>query len=823
MAQTTRLGELAGGLVTVITGKTQDDPSFLKLKEQTAKGLRDASHARTNQFAVKDSYNGLIEKFGARNRDDLADALDSRLKELSMGPKWMPEILSLFLHLSNKPVEKTDISSLGRLLEPVVAAPDLTWQDILADDPLNEEGVWNDVDRGYHSSGDDPGLEDDLDSEPTISNQATSLDEENFVVMARQHLIQPSWAALEDARAAKTALSAHDLREKVLYVTELALIRESFIVVLGLPTHIYDQDPKTGRVQTKNVALATVENATVKAFATQVAVISAKLNALRKWSQSEQTIAFLQAVQDCVQTQFSDFATKLGDVEQRYIRRSDRGVVSMIEMERDLQELAAPLCRLSDIVGAALRSSSDRMPFELLNALYDEACIAHMSGQGALFDATGLALCAGLNAGLRPMQAWMSDGSLPSKNAENFFVYEVDRDCDPGQRWHKRYAMRKLPDGQPFVPKCITSFASEVFSAGKATAFLRDLDSSADTDHYVAVPRQAALDFAQMKDVLQSMALQSFEEVLSDHVASALRTQATHSSEQLCTKLLHQHGVLSQLNALAAVHLGHDGSLLQAFSETLFERIETYPQRWQDPFAITELFHSTLGSTIGHDARSIEVTFTGEDSEGSVIRRLGQIEVRFAFAWLTQNITRCKVSATHGRAFALLLQVAYCRSQLQTEFFDVRTSGSAWKRHAAAVQLRSFLVWFCAVVHDHIVTAAHTTHNTMIGRVSNARGIDEMATIWAEYTSSLQTNLLLAPNLAPIRNAVTELLQICEKFAGSWRGIIDQRRAADDAGKLQLQFVRSLAFACSGLHSVGRATGEQSLEVLAERLEWHGG
>jgi len=172
---------------------------------------------------------------------------------------------------------------------------------------------------------------------------------------------------------------------------------------------------------------------------------------------------------------------------------------------------------------------------------------------------------------------------------------------------------------------------------------------------------------------------------------------------------------------------------------------------------------------------------------------------------------------------ALLLQVAYCRSQLQTEFFDVRTSGSAWKRHAAAVQLRSFLVWFCAVVHDHIVTAAHTTHNTMIGRVSNARGIDEMATIWAEYTSSLQTNLLLAPNLAPIRNAVTELLQICEKFAGSWRGIIDQRRAADDAGKLQLQFVRSLAFACSGLHSVGRATGEQSLEVLAERLEWHGG
>lgn len=88
----------------------------------------------------------LEEKFRIRDRDDLADALRSRLTELPPSG-FTPEILSLFLLLSDRPLEKASVEDL----EPALAPQALTWADIIAEDPLTGD-IWEDVDFGAESS-----------------------------------------------------------------------------------------------------------------------------------------------------------------------------------------------------------------------------------------------------------------------------------------------------------------------------------------------------------------------------------------------------------------------------------------------------------------------------------------------------------------------------------------------------------------------------------------------------------------------------------------------------------------------------------------------
>lgn len=93
----------------------------------------------------------LEEKFRVYNRDDLADALRSRLAELpSLTSGFNPEILSLFLSLSDRPLQNSEISDLELLVKPD-APKELTWEDIIADDPMEGE-IWKDVDFGAESS-----------------------------------------------------------------------------------------------------------------------------------------------------------------------------------------------------------------------------------------------------------------------------------------------------------------------------------------------------------------------------------------------------------------------------------------------------------------------------------------------------------------------------------------------------------------------------------------------------------------------------------------------------------------------------------------------
>lgn len=247
MAHAARISEIADNLVQSILGVKKDDPIIARTRTAVSRGLRDASHARTNQFEVKSRLDGLVEKFAVLNRDDLSDALQQRLEELPTRSKWLPEILELFLSLSDRPVEKTAPDALATLYAAEHPDEQLTWDDIVTDDPLDEPGIWDDIERGYHSSGDETRyVDDDVRSEPTISTQATSAAEDAAETVASLYVTQPDYQQLDLVKR-----SPRISEDTALSVTELTVVRESLGMLRGLPTNIYALDTSTAVVQAR--------------------------------------------------------------------------------------------------------------------------------------------------------------------------------------------------------------------------------------------------------------------------------------------------------------------------------------------------------------------------------------------------------------------------------------------------------------------------------------------------------------------------------------------------------------------------------------------
>ncbi|KAK5120823.1 hypothetical protein LTR85_005890 [Meristemomyces frigidus] len=848
MAHNARLGELADGIVTSITGKTKDDNVFLSLKDRATKGCKDHSHARTNQFEIRDKLNGVVEKFAVLNRDDLAEALQARLDELPTKSRWLPEILSLLLELSDHPVERTDLEEIGGFPRPETPPSQLTWEKILADEPLEDDGIWDDVERGYHSSGDDATVEGEEGSEPTNSTDATSVGEDDLYALARLHVIKPDQSILEDIHATRQQMKmAGTESADSKHVSELVLVRESFMMLRGLPNNVYDLDSGTGRVTKRRLGLATAARYTLDDVLHRFAEMGTRLNYLRAWTRTATSAAVIQSVQASLQTLLSTFASELGELDRRFVNPCKETVVSMINVHMVVEVMAAPLLHLYNIVGRTEdQRSNEGSGFALLDALYAEACIAQVSGGQHVFAAFTEVLMAGLRTYLKPAKAWMETGTLPSKGEHDFFVAEADADCEPSNVWRDRFALRALDDGRSSAPAFMHAYTEKAFALGKARAFLQLLDPSYEplTSYEGCATSAALLNISEP----HSQSLLPFEQLLDDALGQWMQHTGMDCTALVCSKLLHEHGLTRILTSLEYVFFAKDGSLFPIFAESLFDRIKCSRTSWQDRFMLTELAQSTLGSAPGVDFDSVTIHTACETDKGSVarptIRELERLELNYVLPWPIQNITRAATLPNHSAAFVLILQVYYAKCLLRSELFALRTLDTKSKdlppQTTAMMKLRWRLTWFVETIHSHTTETARAIHQAMKAGMEAADGIDSMAGIWAEYEKRLPVALLLAKNLAPIKDAIVGVLELCERSAQLWKNLLSD---PDDAGSqssssavstvpedaslgpspLLEEFDRSLSFIKAGLRGVGRARGETALGSLAERLDWHGG
>lgn len=251
----------------------------------------------------------------------------------------------------------------------------------------------------------------------------------------------------------------------------------------------------------------------------------------------------------------------------------------------------------------------------------------------------------------------------------------------------------------------------------------------------------------------------------------------------------------------------------------------------------------------------------------------------FQLPWPVMNVIRKQSLALYQKTFRLFLQIYRAKYLLRnTIFFRERDTGNS-----LASALRQQLQWFVDTVLSHFLYAVIQPLSEQMQReMPLARDMDEMTEVHERFINSVQTQCLLSKNLAPIAQALVSILEMAVQFSDCRRQQIGLRprhghngvgttvrrkstvrhrrksmMVAESASseeestnesnveddydadtetltsaigthnqqmtRMKEELDKLCSFIVTGLRGIGRAGGEGSWEMLADRLDWKRG
>ncbi len=611
-----------------------------------------------NPFDIFASLEGLEEKFRIFNREDLADALQIRQQELSkFDDKWIPDILSLFLTLSDCPVEKTKLASLALLKAPE-PQPALTWAEILADDPLVEQDVWDDV--TFSASSSSSSGDEDIADEPPAEQRSPhkhhgvksalsahiplSIPNEALVEAADLTLLHTTCAQLLVSKIEPqlASLSTNDASAilPALEMTELQIIRETLFLLRGLPTLLFQDGINNARTMIHQEFFKS-ETSSIPGVLATYTYISSKLQRLRAWCATGQQIPLLQGLQAIISGHLRDYDCKISDLERRYTAPQNSVTVSILELLAQVQEISRVPLDIADFI-ASLTLHTTKNPFLCLETLYQRASSAQACGDAEMFGYAGRAFFRCLEIYLKPVRRWMEHGELESES-DLFFVEVTNRRIEADSLWHHRYSQRLDSKGALFAPKFLRPSVSKIFNTGKSVVFLKELGAYESVQEVLTLSRYQ-FDFDTVCNSTTGIPFTPFPELLSAALSGWVDSKHDVASTTLRQRLEIQCGLWRAFDNMEYIYLCKDGSSFREFAEEGFQRLHASRTAWSDRYLLTELAQRSYGSIRGIDSRCLVARTSSNMTIGRSVKDLAVLQIDYHVSLLIRLKKSCQVN-----------------------------------------------------------------------------------------------------------------------------------------------------------------------------------
>jgi len=759
------------------------------------------TYARTNQFEVAERLAGLQEKFRVLNYDTLADALRDRLGEAERVPyKWTPEVLSLFLQLSDRPAQNSRVEDL-ELLKPPESPAQLTWSGILADDPLDDEdGVWSTVDFAAKSSEDEGSLiTPDRSLQESKASSVASNVEEDYALM-------PTYIVAEDSKSLdqvfgaqfwttkatisrETAGNLHniDKLERSWLVTELQAVREILFMLSGLPTSLFSShDAVNISVNTKYALHHSSEN-TFHHILQTFAVIGTKLDRLREWAGKKQDVALVQTFGAALEERLRHFDSILSEMQSRFVASQREVVVSLLALRNEVQSAARPLLQLSEIV-ADLDGTSKDEPFRFMDLLFDQASLKQASGDHEGFECMAKMFFQCFQTYLKPIEHWMDDGEL--RNDEGtFFISMKGEVTQSSSLWSEQYQLLNTSSGHLLAPTFLHTAVKQVFNIGKSVVFLKKLGSFDEPSR-----RDRAQEFRLTYDSVcspgSSDSLIPFSELFNIAFDNWMHSRQQSSLSTLRDLLYSQCGLWRLLDALEYIYFLKDGALSTTVAVAVFDRIDRNTQAWNDRYILTELFRGVYGSLESVDAGKLSIRSTPGgyrdlQNKRRSVKILGSIIVEYNIPWAIANIVRKPSIVIYQRICTLLLQIRRAKHLLERQRLLTthqsspdNTSGDEANENSQIYALRLRLLVFTNALYAYLTETALAPSAAEMRKAMAAAGdVDAMIAVHEWYITHLEAQCLLSQKLAPIHQAIISLLDLAILFSDIQASYNGERQA----------------------------------------------
>ncbi|KAL8870094.1 MAG: hypothetical protein Q9174_003782 [Haloplaca sp. 1 TL-2023] len=781
MAQRLRVEHLVSNLVTGfgLQTSTSRNQNHVLDKDRILQALADPKSGRTNQFEVAARFDGLDEKCGVFNNDQLADALKVRLDELSTrSNRWTPEVLSLLLKLSDRPIENTNVEGLADL-KPAVPPKPLTWSDVIADDPLdNHDGLWDDVDFARDGSDEDA---DSLIRLPSLSESSSeaTLDCDDLSVHIRDLALEPDEEGLQQVIGAQywnQAIIGADVqeepernkRESSIALTEAQIIREVLFMLLGLPSSIYEERVDGPSVQSSRYGLRCLDQEAASPILDRFALLGHELAAVRQWRQRLEQDAILQTFQACVTDSLATIEIALAQIQAQYVR--PKGIqTTLLSLQAEIEVLTQPLRLLVPMLSKVDENGKAGKPYLILELLYDSVCTNDSSGNIIAFEYLADMFLTCLRTYLKPVRQWMDEGELSQFN-QNGFIRESEKVVPPSCMWADRFYSSYDESGHLCVPKFLHVSTQKILTAGKSVNFLKLLGHPWPIDG-VMRQKPESVTLESVKAPSGSSAFESFMDRFDAAMDAWIHGSHHASSAVLMHHLETQCGLHRILDAMQYIYLFQNGHLSSLLAKNIFDRIDHKRGQWNDAFVLTDLFRNMYAGIQCIDVESLALRSVFKSSsrthraQGST-GLLGSLHLIYTIPWPIANIITKESVSIYKRVWLLLLQVQRAKQMLEGRFsrsiaLELMDDGSGY----LAVMLRHrMLCWvnqFFSYLTDVVISSAAAE---MRQRMASAEDTDGLITVHQDYIKRLQEQCLLSEAQKSTLQAITSVLDLIVLF-----------------------------------------------------------
>lgn len=810
----------------------------------------------------------------------MATDLRSSLVELdNYRSPWFPEILSLFLQLSDRPVLQSQRDQIVTQ-KPVQVEESLSWRevDLAGAAYCDEEDIWEDVDFRAGSSEDDISSESSEISVPRILPQDSIALDEEYVIPDEVFMPGEDGGVLVTIKDIQfwnpennTALSHKGNYSRP--VTELQIVRETIFMLQGLPTSLFRRSGDSVEVN-RTYALAHSSNEALSYLLQSFSAIGTQVGILRKFITVPQTIAYVQSFVRGIEDLLRKFDAFLSKAQTQYLTPRSTVAVSLLELLEVVRRESRVLLSLVGLV-STISHDVQTQSVRCLDLLYDLVCMTQAVGNDNEFQSLAELFFFCFKSYIRPIRLWMETGQLDSVE-ETFFILEDHKDRDLRTLWHDWYTLDEA-SRLPNAPKFLHQVARKIFTTGKSMVFLRHLEAiPTDIDRL----SKSTLTF---EDLYPQHSSSSFALPFSVQLESSFEKliDANHSitSDWLQAALDQQCGLWTSLQALDYIYLGKDMGITGNIDNKIFESIDRGKDAWNDRFLLTELAQHAFSALPLIDpsrviVRSSKVSPQDLDVQNKSVKMLNVLSFDYILPWPVANIITRDAISTYQRISTFLMQIRRAQHVIVKQRLQY-SSNSAEKNsdrthNVLGYAVRHSMLWFLNTLYGHIVDVViSTTTTAMRKELSSSKDTDAMIAVHRAYISSMEDQCLLSRNLVPLHEAIINTLDLCVRFADMQAVCYgdnqhDQSRSnklsrkqhnenqsdsdsdfnenedEDDdpdqgnttrtvsAGtpypqqirSLKNEFDRSVGFLTAGLKSVGRVDGQPSWEILAEKLEW---
>ncbi|KKZ67330.1 hypothetical protein EMCG_06979 [[Emmonsia] crescens] len=747
---------------------------FHKLKHLVERTLKQNNAGRTDHLDVARRLDGLQEKFQILNNDALSDALHSRLEELNQKRSHRgPEALSLLLELSDRPAVHSKVEDLDSLQRPA-SPPPLTWNDINASDPpSDQEGIWQDIDYAALSSDDDLSSISSGVSIPRIIPQRpiAPLDdvkapESSFLPVEDE----PSLSRIQelDLWRNRVADTSQPVSDDDLYLTEFRVIRETIFMLHGLPTALFwylDGSVEVDRRFKLHHASTIAFGNLLQSFG----VLGAQLHVIRQFAKHPQKLQFMQMFQREVEVYLAKFDKTLSNLEAEYSGTTESSALSLLRLYSNVYEDTYLLRELSELINK-LADQSPSEAFQCLDLLYDLVCSKQACGDDANFQHVAKIFFKCFEVYARPIRLWIETGQL-DRTLGSFFVSDSGRQLtDLRTLWHDWFILDEI-QGRLYAPNFLHPAARKIFTTGKSMIFLHRLGMDPEV---LETPKCINFSYEHICSSDFFSPLVPFPVFLERSFDRLIDANHTFASNLLRKQLDEQCGLWISLEALEYIYLGKDLSLSSIIDHEVFDLIDKGIQSWNDRFFLTELAQGTFGSLACIDPsrliiRSKQVGVRDFEHHCRSVQILKAIAMDYILPWPVANIITKQSLSAYRRVSTFLMQLRRAKFVVERQRL-LRSLHSETKSEkkddVLGYSIRHHLLWFLNVLYAHLTQLVICSSTvSMKESLSKAKDVDGMIAAHQSYTSSLEDQCLLSPNLAPIYQAVISLLDLCIHFS----------------------------------------------------------